>query len=385
MKVILLFSKNVTDPTGASAVMHYLKESKPLFAEKGILFSCLTRDDLNLNKNINVISNAKRGLSRIKGLLVKYIENRCKVNPLFAILHNYIRSGRAGKLLIDTYLSKKHNDDIVFLHEIDVCYYYLKKRSVRDGAKVVLVSHNDGELYSALQIDYPCLKRGFFKDYLKKKERYVLSNIDRLGFVSESSMNNFKRNNTDFPKEKLFYCLNGISDIKKIVRCPLNSSQYRVCCVGTLSIRKGQLFLIEAMIGLPLAILNRIHIDIIGDGPIMQELQDICKANRLESYVTFWGKRKDIPSLLAKNNIFILPSLNEGLPIAIMEAMRQMLPIVSTKVGGIPEMIEENVNGVFIEPSTEGVKKFFLSLDSYNWDLMGFNSRQLYERKFGTT
>lgn len=85
---------------------------------------------------------------------------------------------------------------------------------------------------------------------------------------------------------------------------------------------------------------------------------------------------------MSQNNIFILPSVDEGLPISIIEAMRQSLPIVSTKVGGIPEMIEEKVTGIFIDPSTEGVKSFFINMDKYDWREMGENSRRLYENKF---
>ena len=258
MKVTLLFSKFVTDPTGASAVMHNLKNAKSLFEKKGISLTCFTRDDLYPNYSLDSSSSRSKTFG-FKALILRFIEARCKINPFFAILHNHIRSGRAGKTLIDAYFSKSHDDDIVFMHEIDVCYYYLKKRGKRNNAKVVLVSHNDGELYGALKVDYPCLKKGFFNSYLSKRERYVISNIDKLGFVSESSMSNFKKNNSNFPDEKLFYCLNGIPDVT-ITHNIINSNQYNICCVGTVNERKGQRIIIEAMIRLPQAILDKIHL-----------------------------------------------------------------------------------------------------------------------------
>lgn len=381
MKVVLLFSKFITDPTGASAVMHNLKDARSLFEKQGVSLTCFTRDNLYPNYSLDLSLNKKSKFPGIKSLILRFIETKCRCNPLFAILHNYIRSGRAGKILIDTYLSKYHDDDIVFLHEIDVCYYYLKRRSKLNKAKVVLVSHNDGELYGALKVDYPCLTKGFFNRILSKRERYVLANINKLGFVSKSSMNNFKKRNCNFPDEKLFYCLNGIPDVE-ITHDITNSKRYNICCVGTVNERKGQRFIIEAMIRLPQVALDKIHVNLIGDGNLKEELQTLCQNNGISQYVTFWGSRKDVIYLLAQNNIFILPSINEGLPIAIMEAMRQGLPIVSTRVGGIPEMIEDGLSGIFIDPSVEGVQSFLMNIDKYNWIEMGVRSRILYKNKF---
>jgi glycosyltransferase involved in cell wall biosynthesis len=382
MKVTLLFSKYITDSTGASAVMRCLKEGKSIFRVNKVSIDYFTRDDIYPKKDTEFSSNDKKKLVGLKAYIFSHIEKFCNSFSVYALLHMYIRSGRAAKILVSKYLSMPNNDDIVFCHEIETCYYFLKYRDGRNNAKVILVSHTNGELYGTVKIDYPCLKRGIFKKYLINKEKYVLSKIDRLGFVSESSMENFKKNNKEFSREKLFFSLNGIPDIKieKYIDnfCP----KYRICCVATVNERKGQRFIIEAMMSLPRDILEKIHVNIIGDGCLKEELCNMSMLHGIERFVTFWGNRKDIPNLLSQNNIFILPSVDEGLPISIIEAMRQSLPIVSTKVGGIPEMIEEKVTGIFIDPSTEGVKSFFINMDKYDWREMGENSRRLYENKF---
>lgn len=379
MKVTLLYSKYISDPTGASAVMRYLKESMVLFRNKGINMNYFTRDTIILKKeNQNEHIDTSIGA---KGIIMKFLKRFSKTNSICALLHLYIRSGRAAKVLVKRYLSQSTNDDIVFIHEIDTCYYYLKYIKNQGDVKVILVSHGKGDLYGMTRLNYPCLCSGLLSRYLYKREKYVLSHIDRLGFVSQTSMENFKNKNSAFDQSKLFYNLNGIPDID-IIKKEKDCNVFNIACVGTVNERKGQRFIIEALAGIPISQREKIHINIIGDGELKNELEEYCLEKSINQYVTFWGSRKDVSDLLQCNDIFILPSLDEGLPIAILEAMRQGLPIVSTMVGGIPEMIEEGVNGVFVKPSTEEVKSVLMNLDHYDWEKMGRNSRCIFLNKF---
>ena len=67
-------------------------------------------------------------------------------------------------------------------------------------------------------------------------------------------------------------------------------------------------------------------------------------------HVMFLGLREDVPDLLRISHLFVLPSLTEGLPLCIMEAMAVGLPVVATDVGGVKEVLEHNVTGVMVEP-----------------------------------
>ena len=123
----------------------------------------------------------------------------------------------------------------------------------------------------------------------------------------------------------------------------------------------------------------------VGDGPIKDELEQRCKSSRINSCIEFWGSRSDIPEFLSNSNVFLLPSLDEGLPISIIEAMRQGLATVSTNVGGIPEMVEDGKTGIIIKPSADGVRTFLMSIQHYDWTSMGKNARLLYETKFSVS
>jgi glycosyltransferase involved in cell wall biosynthesis len=93
------------------------------------------------------------------------------------------------------------------------------------------------------------------------------------------------------------------------------------------------------------------HFVIAGDGPLRQQLEAKAHADRLGPNVRFIGYRSDIPALVASFDTYVLPSLWEGLPLALLEASAQGLPIVASSVGGNPEVVEHGVNGFLAPPA----------------------------------
>jgi glycosyltransferase involved in cell wall biosynthesis len=92
---------------------------------------------------------------------------------------------------------------------------------------------------------------------------------------------------------------------------------------------------------------------IVGDGILKDELINLRNNLGLEDKVDFLGNRNDINNLLEQSKIFILPSRWEGLPVSILEAMSKAKPIIATKVGGIPEILEDGKTGLLVEPENE--------------------------------
>lgn len=382
MKVTLLYSKYLTDPTGASAVMRFLKQGQQLFLNNDVEINFFTRDYILPQRNHIVKANKGINKLSLKDRIMDILRKQSKTHPLLALIHKYIRSDRAAKILVEKYRLAEPDDDIVFMHELETCYRYLRSRKKADTKKIVLVLHENGKTHNMTLIEYPSLSKPYFYNRLIKKSDYVFKNIDRLGFVSEMSMKAFIENNPNFPKEKLFFNLNGIPALDNILPRKYGNKIINLCCVGTINERKGQRHIVEAVNNLSEKEREKIHITLVGDGEIKNELYQYCSNHNLTSIISFLGKRDDIVDILSKNDIFILPSHNEGLPISILEAMRQGLPIVSTKVGGIPEMIEDKVTGLFITPTTDSLTIFLKNISSFNWTKMGEQSKELYERKF---
>lgn len=89
---------------------------------------------------------------------------------------------------------------------------------------------------------------------------------------------------------------------------------------------------------------------IVGDGPLRGQLEAMTQRLEIDDCVNFAGFQKDVHRYLSIMDIFVLPSRTEGLPIAIMEAMAQGLPVVASRVGGIPEIVDDQVTGILFEP-----------------------------------
>ena len=91
------------------------------------------------------------------------------------------------------------------------------------------------------------------------------------------------------------------------------------------------------------------HILIAGDGSLRNKFIKRIGENKLESYITFIGNIKNIPEFLSALDIYIQPSVTEGFPLSVLEAMASRLPIISSNAGGLKEMIIDGENGMTYE------------------------------------
>lgn len=119
--------------------------------------------------------------------------------------------------------------------------------------------------------------------------------------------------------------------------------------VGSLVIEKGHIYLLEAARQI-LDVVKDLKFLIIGDGPLRKALEEKSEELGIKKDVIFIGQRKDIPELLTAMDIFVLPSIKEGLPVALLEAMAAKRPIVATRVGAIPRVIKSKDIGILVEP-----------------------------------
>ncbi|MFH1144626.1 MAG: glycosyltransferase [Candidatus Eisenbacteria bacterium] len=92
------------------------------------------------------------------------------------------------------------------------------------------------------------------------------------------------------------------------------------------------------------------HLLLLGDGPVKGALMERARGEALEGRVHFAGTRQDTRPFLAAADLACLPSRSEAQPIAILEAMAAGLPVVATRVGGIPEMVEDGKTGLLVAP-----------------------------------
>lgn len=148
----------------------------------------------------------------------------------------------------------------------------------------------------------------------------------------------------------------------KIVRCGMEldrlptpareaGSEVRMIFVGRLSPEKGISGLLQAMCSMESEVCSKLAI--LGDGPLRAELEKECDALGLGDRVEFLGRLTEAETLvqIASSDLLVLPSLMEGLPIVLMEALALGIPVVASRVAGIPELVEDGRTGLLFAAS----------------------------------
>ncbi len=120
--------------------------------------------------------------------------------------------------------------------------------------------------------------------------------------------------------------------------------------VGWLTEIKGHRTLIEAMAQL-VPSNPRLHLVLVGTGHLHDDYVALAAKLGIERHVHLVGHREDIPACLAGMDIFVLPSLNEGMGRALVEAMAASLPVIASRVGGVPGILEDHHTGLLVPPA----------------------------------
>jgi glycosyltransferase involved in cell wall biosynthesis len=199
-----------------------------------------------------------------------------------------------------------------------------------------------------------------------KLDHLLLRRFDRIAAVSTQVVESLRR--ARIPASKICLVANGID-----VSCFANSTasrqgnsthsnSVRIGTVGRLVPDKGVRFLLLAA----REILNRCpktEFHVIGEGPERPELELLAGQLGIEKEVVFLGAQSDMPSIYASFDIFVLPSLNEGMPLSLLEAMAAGKPAVATRVGAISSLVLQNQTGLLVEPrDTLGLRDAVLRL-----------------------
>ncbi len=119
--------------------------------------------------------------------------------------------------------------------------------------------------------------------------------------------------------------------------------------IARLTEQKGHRYLLEALAATPE--LSAVHLLVVGDGHLAGELRRHADTLGVGARVHFLGARRDLGDLLAAMDVFVLPSLWEGLPLSLVLAMGAEVPVVGTRVAGIPEVVEDGRTGLLVPPA----------------------------------
>ncbi|MBI4051193.1 MAG: glycosyltransferase [Elusimicrobia bacterium] len=220
-----------------------------------------------------------------------------------------------------------------------------------------------------------------------------LKEQDDLTITESNSSRDFFVKNLGYDPRKVSVIYNGLAvshwnfspsertEYRK--RLGLESNQILIGCVGRLDAQKGQETLLKALI--PLKDRYPLKAILMGDGPMKEGLRLKVKGLNLENVVYFTGEQQNIQPWLSGMDIFVLPSLWEGTPNALLEAMALGLPCVASSVDGVTEVLEDGKSGLLVPPGdsaklSEALER--LIQDSALRQRLGAAAKQRISEKF---
>lgn len=144
---------------------------------------------------------------------------------------------------------------------------------------------------------------------------------------------------------------NGVDHDRFAGRAPRpdRSGPFRIVLVGRLVPNKGPRTAIDAVARLREQGLG-VCLDVVGDGPLRQGLERAVHSRGLSGVVRFLGHRTDLPDILAAADVLVRPSLTEGMPLSLLEAMAAGVPVVASDIPGNRSLVRDGETGVLVPP-----------------------------------
>lgn len=247
---------------------------------------------------------------------------------------------------------RKGRFDVVHAHQYTPFFYAALAKTLT-GVPLVFTEH--GRFYP----DLPSAKRRLFN-------RVFAGSANRITAVSRGVQESLVRVE-GFAAERIEVVYNGIDLAKFAPRSAAGKTAARsmlglptqarvIGTVGRLDSIKNQPLLLHAF-SLVLKRAPDAHLVIAGDGPEMEKLRTVAARLGLVDRAHFLGQRSDVDQIYAALDVFALSSFSEGTPMTIIEAMAASTPIVSTGVGGIPEIVADGEEALLVQgipPAVEG-------------------------------
>jgi len=292
--------------------------------------------ELVKHSNSNFFNHHVIGLSKSAALNFKF-----KEAGIETIILNKDKS-LAGFFEMVSYINdfvKENKVDMIHAHMTHAMFVAVSVKLFNPHMKIVFTSHN---------VNVGSKLREFIIFLLKP-----FRNADII----------FSRDQLDFKYISNYFVIpNGI-DLNSYKQNIEKFNIFTFLAVGSLGEQKNHIALIKCAKSLKSK--YEFQILIAGDGPLRDELEKQIELYELKDYVKLLGLRSDIPELLNKSHCFVMPSLWEGMPIAILEAGASSLPIISTSVGSISSILNnENSFLTDLENFETEMKNVLLNYDN---------------------
>lgn len=218
------------------------------------------------------------------------------------------------------------------------------------GAKIIIYSPH-GDIFEG----YFCK---LVTDFFILLEKFTARFTDKIINLTKIEIERFIERSIG-TRRQLTQIYNGINikyyervptpNLKKRAEFGLGKDDFVCATVGRLVPIKGHTYLIKA-IQKVVKVIPEAKFLFVGDGELKSKLSEEIKSLDLQKHIILLGARSDIATILSCINAFLLPSLNEGFGMVLIEAMAARKPVIATNVGGVPEVIINGTTGILVPP-----------------------------------
>lgn len=291
---------------------------------------------------LGVSKKTKGGMTAVLVSYDKYIENM-RFIPTWMLGNKAVKSWYALQALVRTWFLLTFDKRIKIVHihgaanaSFERCKLFINLAK-KCGKKVILHEH------AADFVEY------FDGADDKQAITDMLQKCDALIVLSQSWKEYFASIGMD--DSKIHVLNNIVSPPELLPEKHVADGKLHLMYMGEISKRKGGFDLLQAIADNKDDFKNKLVLRM-GGNEVDGDIKTFIKEHGLESFVSYegWIAGQKKIDCLNWEDVYILPSYNEGLPIAILEAMAYSHPVISTPVGGIPEVIETGKNGMLVQP-----------------------------------
>lgn len=289
------------------------------------------------------------------------------------VLYRYMHNGRKACSVIS---KSQTPDDILVSQDVFMSYYYLKSKG---NAKLIQMTHMHSDELEQLFINYPSLNNSRMERRIRRMHKYVYENCASVVTICQSACEHVERN-SQCRRTAVIYNSVQPSDIKTQ---PGTHSKIRFVLASSLTERKGIDLLCQVLSQGNADFRKSCEFHIFGDGNYFAELKALSERSGFDNLFVY-GNRPNPFLQYGDKDVLLMTSRNETLPMSIIEAMSVGMPILSTNVGAIEELVVDGENGFLVAPSaeeiTKGIRRVIENKDRLAE--MGVNSHRLYRSRF---
>lgn len=375
-KIIISSFSDCRQKNGVVTFMNIFKDSLEYFSDRGfdVCFSnYIEREDIlsaaDKSKNLPLNTEVNRNglcVLTIKQINKSLIKSTLISTPLGSFFVLTLTLARKGLFVALKAKRKESAPCVHFYQDLFSAYFGALLHSKK--SKKIFILHTSGDPLYMLFDQFPALVGTRYEKWIASALTYAIKAQDSVITLSEDFA---KRLENAYPGGD-FRCIYNTTpfsgDAKRALNIVNASDKIKFIAVGSLIKRKGFDLLIDAIVGLDQSFKNRIHLKIIGEGPERSRLQNKILESGLAEVINLYGTSDSIYDHLLESDVFVLTSRDEGLPIALIEAAGLSLPIITTRVGSIPEIFDED-KCIYVDKKSDSIKKGIEKVVSGDVDL----------------